>query len=212
MCFFLCIAHLCNGSFTYKWWRTFRPIYLSLKIVRLGPECVAGRISNIVKQSRKGDLSRFSHLNTLANHNSTRTCTSGLCSWVLNDGATKAWRPRANTPHYKEWLEEIGFEDVLKKRFFRPTSSWAKRKYYKSIGAFFQQDLNKCLEGICLKALRALDWTTKEIMTPCTCEERLAWYQMWVLWTFKRVWYCPEFQICGSRKIAETGFMKREPR
>jgi hypothetical protein len=92
----------------------------------------------------------------------------------LNDGATKAGRLRANTPHYKEWLEEIGFEDVLKKRFFRPTSSWAKRKYYKSIGAFFQQDLNKWLEGICLNALRALDWTTKEIMTPCRCEERLA--------------------------------------
>jgi hypothetical protein len=89
-----------------------------------------------------------------------------LYKWaqLLNDGAKKAGRPWTNTQYYKQWLSEIGFEDVVEKRFFWPTSPWAKGKYYKTIGACFQQDLSNGLEGISLKVLKALGWTTEEIL------------------------------------------------
>jgi hypothetical protein len=68
---------------------------------------------------------------------------SNLYTWalLLNDGATKAGRPRASTQHYKQWLEEIGFEDVLEKRFFWPTSPWAKGKYESQSARSFSKTL-----------------------------------------------------------------------
>jgi len=90
---------------------------------------------------------------------------SNLYKWgeFLGAGAAKAGRPWTNTQHYKRWLEEIGFEDVVEKRFFWPTSPWAKGKYYKTIGTYFQADLLKGLEGVSIKVLKALGWTIEEI-------------------------------------------------
>jgi hypothetical protein len=91
---------------------------------------------------------------------------SNLYKWgeLVNAGATKAGRPLTNTRNYKRWLEEIGFEEVVERRFFWPTSPWAKGKYYKTLGSCFQQDLSNGLEGISLRLLKAMDWTTEEIM------------------------------------------------
>jgi hypothetical protein len=90
---------------------------------------------------------------------------SDLYKWseLVSAGAAKSGRPWNNAQYYKKWMEEIGFEGVIEKRFFWPTNTWAKGKYYKTIGAYFQADLLRGLEGISLKVMKVLDWTTEEI-------------------------------------------------
>jgi hypothetical protein len=60
-------------------------------------------------------------------------------------------------------MEEIGFENVVEKSFYWPTSPWAKGTYYKQIGAIWQADLLNGVEGASLKILGQLGWTTDEI-------------------------------------------------
>jgi len=79
------------------------------------------------------------------------------------EGSTKIGRPWTNTVHYKRWLEEIGFEDVVERDFYWPTSAWAKGKYYKQIAALFQADMLNGLEGVSLKVLGVLGWTADDI-------------------------------------------------
>jgi len=90
---------------------------------------------------------------------------SDLYKWsnFVSEGAIKSGRPWHNAQYYKKWMEEIGFEDVVEKRFFWPTSPWAKGRYYKAIAAYFQADLLKGVEGLSLKVLKALDWTAEEV-------------------------------------------------
>lgn len=60
-------------------------------------------------------------------------------------------------------MEEIGFEDVVEKRYYWPTSPWAKGKYFKAISAYFQEDLLNGLEAISLKVMGVLGWSVEEI-------------------------------------------------
>jgi len=62
------------------------------------------------------------------------------------------------------WMEEAGFEDVVEQHFYWPNGSWAKGEYYKTIGAVFQQNLLDGLEGMSLKVLGFLGWSTEQIM------------------------------------------------
>lgn len=88
-----------------------------------------------------------------------------LYKWseLVSAGAIKSGRPWHNAQYYKKWMEETGFEDVVEKRFFWPTSPWAKGEYYKAIAAYFPADLLKGAEGLSLKVLKALDWTAEEV-------------------------------------------------
>lgn len=79
------------------------------------------------------------------------------------EGSTKIGRPWTNGFHYKRWMEEVGFEDVVEKDFYWPTSAWAKGKYYKQIAALFQADMLNGLEGMSLKVIGVLGWTVDEI-------------------------------------------------
>lgn len=90
---------------------------------------------------------------------------SDLYKWseTVVAGAAKSGRPWTNAQHYKRWMEEIGFEDVVEKRFFWPTSAWAKGAYFKKVAAYWQADLLKGLEGISLKVMKVLGWSTEEI-------------------------------------------------
>ena len=60
-------------------------------------------------------------------------------------------------------MEEVGFEDVVEKDFYWPTSAWTKGKYYKQIAALFQADMLNGLEGMSLKVIGVLGWTVDEI-------------------------------------------------
>jgi SAM-dependent methyltransferase len=78
---------------------------------------------------------------------------SALYKWneIATAGAAKSGRPWTNCQRYKRWMEEIGFEDVVEKKFYWPTSAWAKGAYYKTVGAWWQTDLLQGLEAISLK-------------------------------------------------------------
>lgn len=91
--------------------------------------------------------------------------SSDLYRWnqLCMEGSTKIGRPWMNVPHYKRWLEETGFEDVVEKNFYWPTNGWARGKYFKQVAAFFQQDILNGIEGMSLKVIGQLGWTAEEI-------------------------------------------------
>ncbi|KAK3328064.1 S-adenosyl-L-methionine-dependent methyltransferase [Cercophora scortea] len=78
-------------------------------------------------------------------------------------GAEKTGRSWTNVQHYKRWLEEAGFEDVVERRLYYPTSPWPKGKYYKTIAAYFQEDLLIGLDALSLKVMGALGMSPDEI-------------------------------------------------
>ena len=90
---------------------------------------------------------------------------SHLYKWneIIVEGAAKAGRPWTNSQHYKRWMEEIGFEDVVEKHFFWPTSTWAKGRYFKQIAVYFQEDLMNVLEALSLKVMGVVGWSAEDI-------------------------------------------------
>ena len=44
-------------------------------------------------------------------------------SEAVTAGAEKSGRPWTNAQHYKRWMEEIGFEDVVRRHFSWPINS-----------------------------------------------------------------------------------------
>ena len=78
-------------------------------------------------------------------------------------GAEAVGRSWTNVQHYKRWMEEIGFEEVVERRFYWPLSAWAKGQYYKTISAYFQEDLDGGLEGISFRVLGKLGWSAERI-------------------------------------------------
>jgi len=90
-------------------------------------------------------------------------CAFARWSDLLGEGGAKSGRPWTNTHHYRRWMEEAGFEDVVERRFYWPLGPWAKGEYYKTIGALFQQDMLNGLEGISFKILGLLGWGIDEI-------------------------------------------------
>jgi SAM-dependent methyltransferase len=96
---------------------------------------------------------------------------SALRRWadLLCLGAAQAGRPLTNAQHYKRWMEEAGFEDVVELRFYWPNGPWAKGEYYKTLGIMFQENLLAGLHGISLRVLTVLGWVTDQI-TPFLAE------------------------------------------
>jgi hypothetical protein len=78
-------------------------------------------------------------------------------------GAAKTGRPWTNVQHYKRWIEEIGFENVVEKTYYLPTNPWAKGRYFKDIAVLWHKDITSGLEGISLKVLGNLGWSVDEI-------------------------------------------------
>ena len=62
---------------------------------------------------------------------------------------------------YKAALEEVGFVDVVEKRYYWPVGTWARGKKMKTLGAWYRED---CLAG--LHGASALLFTRALKMTP----------------------------------------------
>jgi len=90
---------------------------------------------------------------------------SALYKWMqaIDEGAAKLGRPWNNVPHYKRWFEELGFENVVEKKYFFPCNPWPKGKFYKEMSVYAQTDLLNGLEGLSLKVLCANGWTAAEV-------------------------------------------------
>ncbi|OHE97400.1 hypothetical protein CORC01_07305 [Colletotrichum orchidophilum] len=72
-------------------------------------------------------------------------------------------RPFADTRRLKQFMEEVGFEDVQMKRFKWPTNSWPKDRHYKELGEWNLENISPAWEGFLMAPLtRAHGWTREE--------------------------------------------------
>ncbi|KAI8961508.1 S-adenosyl-L-methionine-dependent methyltransferase [Daldinia sp. FL1419] len=90
---------------------------------------------------------------------------SALYRWnqLMLEGVTRLGRSWSNAQNYYRYFEEAGFENIVEKRFYWPTSPWAKGRYYKTVAAYFQEDLLSGLEGISLRVLGVLGMSLEEV-------------------------------------------------
>ncbi|CAK7201625.1 hypothetical protein SEUCBS139899_004334 [Sporothrix eucalyptigena] len=82
---------------------------------------------------------------------------------LVLEGAARAGRPWTNARFYKGWMEDIGLEDVVERKFYWPVNPWPRGAYYKTLGAYVQQDLLNGIEGLSLKLLGLLGWSFGDI-------------------------------------------------
>ncbi|PQE22047.1 hypothetical protein CJF30_00010016 [Rutstroemia sp. NJR-2017a BBW] len=73
-----------------------------------------------------------------------------LVKWnrLIIEASTKAGRPWNNGAHYKRWLEEIGFVDVVERREYAPMSPWAKGQRNKVLSIWVQRNVLMGLEAL----------------------------------------------------------------
>ncbi|GAP83985.2 putative methyltransferase domain-containing protein [Rosellinia necatrix] len=94
---------------------------------------------------------------------------SALYRWneLLMEGLRRIGRSWSNVVHYYSYFEEAGFENIVERRFYWPTSPWAKGKYFKTVAMYFQEDMISGLEAISMKVLQATGMTSDEILAFC---------------------------------------------
>jgi len=90
---------------------------------------------------------------------------TALHVWVnaCVEAAEKMGRPWTNTPHYKCWMEEVGFENVTEKVFEIPINTWPKGRKAKELGIWFQTDLLEVLVATKALLTRGLGWEVDEV-------------------------------------------------
>ncbi|KAI1464469.1 S-adenosyl-L-methionine-dependent methyltransferase [Daldinia caldariorum] len=90
---------------------------------------------------------------------------SALYRWnqMMLEGVSRLGRSWSNAKNYRRYFEEAGFQDVVEKRFYWPTSPWAKGAYYKTVATYFQEDLLSGLEGISLRVLGVLGMSPEQV-------------------------------------------------
>jgi trans-aconitate methyltransferase len=83
---------------------------------------------------------------------------------ITNVAAEKARRPLTNVQHYRRWFEEIGFNDVVEKKFYWPMNPWPKGKRLKHLAAWVQADFCDGIEGWTMALFtRFLGWSKEEV-------------------------------------------------
>jgi SAM-dependent methyltransferase len=90
---------------------------------------------------------------------------SAMYQWseAVSAGAMKSGRPWNNTQYFKKWLEEIGFEDIVERKFYWPTGGWPVGEYYKTLAAYWQENMTGGgLEAISRKVLALMGWSEDE--------------------------------------------------
>jgi len=90
---------------------------------------------------------------------------TALYKWnqLCLEGSHKAGRPWIHAQYYKQYMEEIGFSNVVEHRFYWPLGPWANGKYYKTLGNCTQEVALSGLEGISFKVMGAVGWSIDEI-------------------------------------------------
>lgn len=74
-------------------------------------------------------------------------------------------RPFEDTRHLKDFMEEVGFEDVHILKYKWPTNTWPKDPHYKDLGAWSYEHVSLAWEGFLMAPLtRAHNWTREEAL------------------------------------------------
>ncbi|KAI1363481.1 S-adenosyl-L-methionine-dependent methyltransferase [Xylaria arbuscula] len=94
---------------------------------------------------------------------------SALYRWneLLLEGVKNIGRSWSNVANYARYFKEAGFENIVDRRFYWPTSPWAKGKYFKTVAMYFQEDMISGMEGISMKVLQATGMSPPEIKEFC---------------------------------------------
>lgn len=89
---------------------------------------------------------------------------TALYKWfeIIVEGAARLGRPWTNSQHYKTWMEDIGFEDVVETNFYWPVNPWAKGAYFKQVALYAQVDFTSSLEGLSLKVMGSMGYSPEE--------------------------------------------------
>jgi hypothetical protein len=86
------------------------------------------------------------------------------CSHLIISAFLKRGIDLSSPCRYKEMMEKVGFVDVVETKIEWPIGTWAKGRYHKMIGAWFQRDLLAGVEGMCMGLFtRVLAMEKKEV-------------------------------------------------
>jgi SAM-dependent methyltransferase len=84
--------------------------------------------------------------------------------YLLMEGSRALGKDWSRVPKYKEYLEELGFVDVVERRFNFPIGPWAKGENNKTLGVWARADLLQGLGALSMAIMtRGLGMTAAEI-------------------------------------------------
>ena len=86
--------------------------------------------------------------------------------WLENAllASHRSGRPWDNVQHYRQWMMEAGFVDVVEKRYSWPCGTWAKGEKMKKLGLYGMEDLRQAVPPICLKLfVKVLGWDVDRV-------------------------------------------------
>ncbi|KAK1979115.1 S-adenosyl-L-methionine-dependent methyltransferase [Colletotrichum cereale] len=83
---------------------------------------------------------------------------------LIREAAGKFGRPFVHCPELKSHLLDVGFEDVVIKKFKWPSNPWPKDPYYRRIGEWNYHNFVDAAEAMALAPLtRGHGWTKEEV-------------------------------------------------
>ncbi|EWG54335.1 hypothetical protein FVEG_12577 [Fusarium verticillioides 7600] len=98
----------------------------------------------------------------------TLTPDHALSKWcnLLGEAFTKLGSTSIEFDEIKAIMQEVGFVDVVDKRFKWPTNPWARDKKYKELGMWNNYNASNALESLTMASFsRAHGWSREEVIT-----------------------------------------------
>jgi SAM-dependent methyltransferase len=91
-------------------------------------------------------------------------CSLPRWNELILEAAERMGRPWTNAQHYRRWLEEIGFCEVVEIRERLPLSPWAKSRRLKYLSLWLQHNMLIGLEAMSMALFtRALGWEAERV-------------------------------------------------
>ena len=99
---------------------------------------------------------------------------TALESWTEEtiNAAAKLGKSWKNCANYVRYFEEAGFVDVVKHHFQWPMNTWPKGMRMKTLGSYWQEDMLRGLEALCMAPLTRGAGLTKGQVLELTAEVR----------------------------------------
>jgi hypothetical protein len=88
-----------------------------------------------------------------------------LWNKCLVEATTKAGKPWTGPLYYQKWMQEVGFEDVVQRKFYWPLNPWPKGKALKERATWANANFTDGIEGWSMALFtRLLGWTKEEVI------------------------------------------------
>lgn len=91
---------------------------------------------------------------------------------LMLKAAKKLGRSWEHSVNYVRYFEEAGFVDIVERHFQWPINTWARGEHMKILGTYFQEDLNKALDGLGMAVLTRGGGMSKEEVLVMAAEVR----------------------------------------